>query len=161
MGLMIRNFNLWKRSEPDEYYKDVRIRNYWWKLLLFLYHLSLLKPQTMVLILDVISEVVAHGRSIIINFICLRLLIRSRSGTIRIFFLLKDLFSFMHGQHVLSYHIILVPCPRPWVRAKTKSWIMHNTVGPKKISIHFRSAFRTTLALRLYRRQEKIDPNLH
>ena len=64
----------------------------------------------MVLILDGKSEIGAHVRSNLCYLSCLRHLIRSRAVINHIFFLRKDLFSFMRAQNVLSYHLIYVPC---------------------------------------------------
>ena len=60
----------------------------------------------MVLIIDGNSEIGTHVRNNLCYLNCLRHLLRWRAVTNRIFFLRKDLFSFMHAQHVLSYHLI-------------------------------------------------------
>ena len=58
----------------------------------------------MVLILGGNSEISAHVKKKLCNLICLRHLIRSKAITNHIFFLRKDIFSFICAQHVLSYH---------------------------------------------------------
>ena len=59
-----------------------------------------------ILVLDGSLEPGTCVRRIICDLICSRRLIRSREGTNWIFFLQKDLFSFMDAQHVQSYHLI-------------------------------------------------------
>ena len=61
---------------------------------------------SMVLLLYGNLEIGAHVTSNPSYLICLRYLIRSRIVTIGLLFIRKDLFSFMHAQHVLSYHVI-------------------------------------------------------
>ena len=61
---------------------------------------------SMVLILDGNSLKGAHLRRNLYYSTCLRLLISSRAVTNLIFFIRKDLFSFMREQHVMSYHLI-------------------------------------------------------
>ena len=60
----------------------------------------------LVLNLDGNLEIGAHVRFNLGYLICLRRLIGSRAVTNRIFGRRKDLFSFMHAQPVLSYHLI-------------------------------------------------------
>ena len=60
----------------------------------------------MVLILDGNSELGAQVRSNLCYLICLRHLLWSGAVTKRIFFLQKDLFSFMRAPHVLVSHKI-------------------------------------------------------
>ena len=59
----------------------------------------------MVRILDSKSEIGALVRGNFCNLICIRHFIKSRAVSNRIFFIRKELFSFMGAQHVLSYHI--------------------------------------------------------
>ena len=51
-------------------------------------------------------EIGAHVRSNHFYLICLRLVIRSRVVKNRMFFIRKDVFSFMYAQYVLIYHLI-------------------------------------------------------
>ena len=62
--------------------------------------------ESMVPMLEGNSEISAHIRINLYYLICLRHLIRPRAVTHEIFFLQKDLFSFMREQHVLRYHLI-------------------------------------------------------
>ena len=64
----------------------------------------------MVLVLDCNSEIGAHARSKLYYLICLRRSDRSRAITNRSLLLRNDRFSFMRALHVLSYHLIKVPC---------------------------------------------------
>ena len=63
----------------------------------------------MVLILDGDSEIIAKVRTNLCYLICIRYLIKKRAVTNRIF-TLKSLIYRMCAQHVLSYHLIEVPC---------------------------------------------------
>ena len=61
-----------------------------------------------------IYQMVTQGTHVRRNlFFCLGHLINTRPVTNQIFSLQKDVFSFMHGQHVQSYHLIRVPCTIP------------------------------------------------
>ena len=60
------------------------------------------------MVLDGNSEIGAHVRSNLCYLICLRNLLDKEKSQIR-FFVGKDLFSFMHAQHVMSYHLIEAP----------------------------------------------------
>ena len=55
------------------------------------------------------SEIGANVRSNLCDLISLRHSVRSRAIT-NCFFSPKGLFSFMSAHHVLSYHLIQVPC---------------------------------------------------
>ena len=60
----------------------------------------------MVFILDGNSEIEAHVRSNLCYLTCIRLLIKARAVTNRIFSILKDIFSFILAQHGMSYHLV-------------------------------------------------------
>ena len=62
----------------------------------------------MVLILDGNSEIGAHIRRNICYLICLMHLIRSKAVTNQ-FFPPKRFFSLFRAQHVMSYHLIMIP----------------------------------------------------
>ena len=105
-------------------YKITRIKTGWFtgypvKKLVFLgqtiaHYVSksqLKKDKTMVPILHGNSEIGANVKSNLCYLISLQRLFGSRAVTNRIF-LRKNLFSFSHTQHVLSYHFIQLP----WIR---------------------------------------------
>ena len=64
---------------------------------------------TMIFTLNGISEIGAHVKSNLRYSIFFKRLILSRAVTYRIFFLRKDLFSFICARHVLSYPLTQVP----------------------------------------------------
>ena len=95
--------NSWGKNGGAFFFRahSIKLRDWLWKFSVFS---ELIDREGSALVL--VYQMVTQKKSSLFYLTCLSHLIRTRADTNPMFFLRKELFSYMLAQHVLSYHLI-------------------------------------------------------